>query len=93
VYRVTEDRTLNTTSTSNRQRAHVHHLAQTPRDMAYNPYHYQGDRSNGPQRRLTLDGLTEIDNRTKAASGITRWLEEGRRSGPWDGWVREGEER
>jgi hypothetical protein len=42
---------------------------------------------------LTLDGLTEVDNRTEAASGITRWLEEGRRSGPWDGWVREGEER
>lgn len=85
VHRVIGDRALNTTSTSNHQRAHGYPLAQTSRDAAYNPYHYQGDPSNGLQRRLTLDDLKEIDKRTEAASGMARWLDEGRRSAPWDG--------
>lgn len=53
--------------------------------MAYNPYHYQGDPSNGPQRKLTLDSLQEVNRRTEAVSGMARWLDEEQRDRAWDG--------
>jgi hypothetical protein len=82
---VIEDRALNTTYTSNHQRAHNYPLAQTTHDTAFNPYHYQGDPSNGPQRKLTLGNLQEVDRKIEAASGMTRWIDEVQRNGAWDG--------